>query len=146
MLNSVRYAGFGVRLSRIVWLQPLAAPAIIAACGPRRINVAISTRYDTDMFEPVAMGNCTLKPEVSADTSTSQTSGSTGDRLARGSRVTNSSPPTAMTARMSQRAGGGKIPKQGPSIWRAARSPDQSEAAVLCRPFDDEKHVFVCSS
>ena len=43
MLNSVRNAGFGVREFSVVWLQPLAAPTIIVACGPRRISAAMST-------------------------------------------------------------------------------------------------------
>ena len=43
MLNSVRYAGFGVREFSVVWLQPLAAPTIIVACGPRRMSDAMST-------------------------------------------------------------------------------------------------------
>ncbi len=29
----------------------------------------MSTTYDTDMFEPLAMGNCTLKAEVSDESS-----------------------------------------------------------------------------
>ena len=51
----------------VVWLQPLAAPTIIVACGPRRISDAISTTYETDMFEPLAIGNWTLKADVSEE-------------------------------------------------------------------------------
>ena len=51
------------------WLHPLAAPTIIVACGPRRISAAMSTMYDTDMFEPLAIGNWTLNAEVSDDSS-----------------------------------------------------------------------------
>ena len=43
MLNSVRYGGVRVREFSVVWLQPLAAPTIIVACGPRRISDAMST-------------------------------------------------------------------------------------------------------
>ena len=75
MLNSVRYSGFGDRALSVDWLQPLAAPTIIVACGPRRISAAMSTTYDTDMFEPLAIGNCTLKAEVSDDSRTRKTSG-----------------------------------------------------------------------
>src|SRR5882672_1178704 len=62
MLNSVRYGGFGFDFG---WLNvdcdhALAAPTIIVACGPRRMSDAMSTTYDTDMFEPLAIGNWTL--------------------------------------------------------------------------------------
>ncbi len=57
MLNSVRNSGFGDREFNVVWLQPLAAPTIIVACGPRRISAAMSTTYETDMLEPLAIGN-----------------------------------------------------------------------------------------
>ena len=65
MLKSVRNVGLRDWAFSVVWLQPLAAPTIIVACGPRRIRAAMSTTYDTDMFEPLAIGNCTLKAEVS---------------------------------------------------------------------------------
>ena len=35
--------GIPVREFSVVWLQPLAAPTIIVACGPRRISEAMST-------------------------------------------------------------------------------------------------------
>ena len=38
----------------------------------------MSTTYDTDMFEPLAIGNWTLKAEVSDDSRTSKSSGSDG--------------------------------------------------------------------
>ena len=85
MLKSVRYGGFGVREFSVVWLQPLAAPTIIVACGPRRMSAAMSTTYDTDMFEPLAIGNWTLKADVSDDSRTRKTSGRTGVNVARGS-------------------------------------------------------------
>ena len=43
MLNSVRYGAFFLAVLNVVWLQPLAAPTIIDACGPRRISDAMST-------------------------------------------------------------------------------------------------------
>ncbi len=70
MLNSVRNSGFGDREFSVVWLQPLAAPTIIVACGPRRISAAMSTTYDTDMLEPLAIGNWTLNADVSDDSRT----------------------------------------------------------------------------
>ena len=57
MLNRVRNAGFGDFEFSVVWLQLLAAPTIIVAWGPRSISEAMSTTYDTDMFEPLAIGN-----------------------------------------------------------------------------------------
>lgn len=108
MLKSVRYAGLRVRVLRTVWLHPLAAPTIMAACGPRRMSVAMSTTYDTDMFDPLAIGNCTLKPDVSDDTRTSHTSGRTGESVALGTSDTNVAAPTAMTVTMYQRARRGR--------------------------------------
>ena len=109
MLNSVRYGGFGVRELSVVWLQPLAAPTIIVACGPRRISAAMSTTYDTDMFEPLAIGNWTLKAEVSDDSRTRKTSGSDrGERRARHEQRRRCSAPSAMTQTMYQRARGGR--------------------------------------
>jgi len=78
MLNSVRNVGFGAREFSVVWLQPLAAPTIMVACGPRRISAAMSTTYDTDMFEPLAMGNWILNADVNDDSSTSTRSGDDG--------------------------------------------------------------------
>ena len=78
MLNSVRYAGLRACALNVVWLHPLAAPTIIVACGPRRMSDAMSTTYDTDMFEPLAIGKRTLNAEVSDDSSTRKTSGRTG--------------------------------------------------------------------
>ena len=43
MLNNVRYGAFRFVALNVVWLQPLAAPTIIDACGPRRISDAMST-------------------------------------------------------------------------------------------------------
>ena len=90
------------------WLQPLAAPTIIVACGPRRISDAMSTTYDTDMFEPLAIGNCTLNADVSDESSTRKRSGSTGENCARGTSATKVTAPSAMTVMMYQRARGGR--------------------------------------
>jgi hypothetical protein len=84
----------------LVWLQPLAALTSIVACGPRRISDAMSTTYDTDMFDPLAMENCTLNAAVSDDSRTSSSSGRIGEKLARGSSAPNTSAPSAMMARM----------------------------------------------
>src|SRR5437879_8113659 len=120
MLNSVRYGGFGVRELSVVWLQPLAAPTIIVACGPRRISDAMSTTYDTDMLEPLAMGNWILNAEVSDESRTSTSSGRTGTKVARGSSPQNSSVPSTITKRMYERA-------------RAGRSRSKASQVYLCR-------------
>src|SRR3954470_23597008 len=65
MLKAVVYGGLRVRELTVVCLQPQAAATIIAVCGPRRIKVAMTTTYDTDMLEPLAIGNWTLNAEVS---------------------------------------------------------------------------------
>src|SRR5580765_4359993 len=109
MLNSVRYAGFGLSFGwlSVDWLHPLARPTIIVACGPRRISDAMSTTYDTDMFEPLAIGKCTLKADVSDDSSTKNSRGRTGVMVARGTSTPNVTAPTIMTPMMYQRARGG---------------------------------------
>src|SRR5205823_11801284 len=68
----------------------------------------MSTMYDTDMLEPLAIGNCTLNAEVSEDSSTRTTNGITGVKLARGSSSAKASAPSAMTVRMYQRPRGGR--------------------------------------
>src|SRR5215472_6595777 len=65
MLNNVRCGGLPRRALRTDWLQPLSALTIIDTCGPRRIRAAMSTTYETDMFEPLVIANCTLKADVS---------------------------------------------------------------------------------
>src|SRR3954467_10456103 len=100
MLNSVRNAGLGDREFSVVWLQPLAAPTIIVACGPRRISAAMSTTYDTDMLEPLAIGSETLNAEVSDDSSTRKSSGRAGRKLACGANATKVTAPSAMTVWM----------------------------------------------
>ena len=59
----------------------------------------MSTMYDTDMFEPLAIGNCTLKAEVSDERRTRKTSGRTGVKVARGTSATKVSAPSAITKR-----------------------------------------------
>src|SRR5947209_4508930 len=60
------------------------------------------------MFEPLAIGNCTLNAEVSDESSTSTMNGITGVKLARGSSNAKVSAPSAMTVRMYQRPRGGR--------------------------------------
>src|SRR3954451_11502513 len=104
MLNSVRNAGLGDREFSVVWLHPLAAPTIIVACGPRRISAAMSTIYDSDMFEPLAIGNWTLKAEKSDERRTKSTSGAAGAGVACRISSANVTAPSAMIVRMYQRA------------------------------------------
>src|SRR5260370_40866993 len=103
MLNSVRNTGFGDREFSVVWLQPLAAPTIIVACGPRRISAAMSTTYDTDMLEPLAIGRWILNADVNDDRRIRNTRGVTGVSVARGTSTPNVNAPSAMTAMMYQR-------------------------------------------
>src|SRR5262245_64934548 len=84
MLKSVRYVGLPVFALNVDWAQPLTAPSSMVVCGPRMITAAMSMTYDTDMFEPLAIGNCTLKAEVSADRTTKNKSGRMGENSARG--------------------------------------------------------------
>src|SRR5215471_4480504 len=109
MLNSVRYGGLGLAFGwlSVDWLHPLAAPTIIVACGPRRMSDAMSTTYDTDMFEPLAIGNCTLNADVSDESRTKNSSGSRGVNVARGTSAPNVTAPRTMTPMMYQRARGG---------------------------------------
>src|SRR5689334_23490705 len=99
MLNSVRNTGFGAREFSVVWLQPLTAPTIIVACGPRSSSAAMSTTYDTDMLEPLAIGSWTLNADVSAERSARTTRGVTGANDARGISSAKTNAPAAMTER-----------------------------------------------
>src|SRR5438093_12233375 len=107
MLKSVRYTGLPVGELKVDWLQPPAAPTIIVACGPRRISDAMSTTYETDMLEPLAIGKWTLNADVSDDRSTRSSSGRTGVSWARGRSRARASAPADVTMRMYQRAGSG---------------------------------------
>src|SRR2546430_4747095 len=68
----------------------------------------VSTTYDTDMFEPLAIGNCTLKAEVSDDSRTRKSSRAIGVKAARGTSAENVTAPSAMTTMMYQRARAGR--------------------------------------
>src|SRR5258706_6721368 len=118
MLKSVRNNGFGVCEFSVDWLQPLAAPTIIVACGPRRMSDAMSTTYDTDMFEPLAIGNWTLKADVNDERTTSSSSGGIGQRDSgcRASMNTNVAAPRPIIATMYRRARGGKSRSKTPQV------------------------------
>ena len=116
MLNRVRCAAGRERAFSIDWLQPLAAPTIIVACGPRRISEAISTTYETDMFEPLAMGRETLKADVSDESRTRKTSGKNGVKVARGSSTASATAPSAMTVQMYHRARRGRSLSKPPQV------------------------------
>src|SRR5262245_3172013 len=107
MLNSVRYSGLRDLALSVDWLHALAMLTSMLACGPRMMIAAMSTTYDTDMFEPLAIGNCTLNAEVSDDRRIRKTSGRIGVNVARGSSVKIRIAPNAITARMYQRPRGG---------------------------------------
>src|SRR5450631_2457410 len=116
MLNSERNTGFGAREFNVVWLQPLAAPTIIAACGPLRISAAMSTTYDTDMLEPLAMGNWILNADVNDDSSTRNNSGTIGVKAARDTSAPKVPAPSTMTAKMYQRPRGGRSRSKAPPV------------------------------
>src|SRR4051812_47939349 len=98
------------------WLQPLAAPTIIDACGPRRTSAAMSTIYDSDMFEPLAIGNWTLKAENSEESRTRKSSGRIGWKAPRAIKPAKGAPPSAITDRMYQRARGGRSRSKLPQV------------------------------
>src|SRR5215213_5024421 len=108
MLKSVRCTGFPDRAFSVDWLQPLAAPTIMVACGPRRMSDAMSITYDTDMFEPPAIGKWTLNAAVRLESRTRDTSGRTGVNCAREIRAANTATASTMTETMYQRARGGR--------------------------------------
>src|SRR5881628_1525048 len=97
MLKSVRYVGFGSLTLKVDWNHPVNAPMIIVVCGPRRISAAMSTTYETDMFEPLAIGNWTLNADVSVARKTRSSSGSTGVNVARGRSRMKVAAPSTMT-------------------------------------------------
>jgi hypothetical protein len=116
MLNSVLYAGFRPREFTVDCVNPLAAPISIDACGPRRISAAMSTTYDTDMFDPLAIGSCTLNAEVSDDSMRKSRKGRMGANVARGRSKAKATAPRRMTPTMYKRARGGSSRSNGPSI------------------------------
>src|SRR5258708_24229086 len=89
------------------------------------------------MFEPLAIGNCTLKAEVSADSTTRKSSGTIGVKLARGTRAQKVTAPSAMTKRMYRRARGGRTrSKSAPGYFfpKEARARDAWTAAGIPPP------------
>src|SRR5262245_44889028 len=75
---------------------------------------AMSTTYETDMLEPLAIGSCTLNAEVSENSRTRMRSGVSGRNSARGSSRQNVSVPTAMTERMYPRPRRGRSRSKTP--------------------------------
>src|SRR5882762_9917610 len=69
------------------------------------------------MFEPLAIASCTLKAEVSDDSSTRKISGTIGVTLARGRKAQNITAPSAMTKRMYQRARGGRSRSKSTQVY-----------------------------
>ena len=70
------------------------------------------------MFEPLAIGNCTLKADVREDSRIRMTIGASGANEARGRKKPKTNAPSAMTERMYQRArGGSSRSKVGTSIY-----------------------------
>ena len=60
------------------------------------------------MFEPLAIGNCTLKADISDERRTRNRSGGMGVNEARGTSTKNVSAPHAMTKMMYHRPPGGR--------------------------------------
>jgi len=100
MLNSVRYAGLCSRLPSTGCAHPLTAPTIMVECGPRRMSVRMSTTYETDMFEPLAIGNWTVNAEVNDESKTKKAIDTEAERSARGNSTTRVPSPATMTEMM----------------------------------------------
>ena len=79
------------------------------------------------MLEPLAIGNCTLKAEVSDDRNTRKTSGSSGVNVARGSSRHNVAAPRAMTEMMYQR------PRRGRSRSKTRQYTARGVAFDRCK-------------
>src|SRR3984893_4624776 len=118
MLKSVRYPGFGSFALSRDWAHAPTAPTIIVVCGPIRISEAMSTTYDTDMLEPLAMGNWILKADVSAERRMRISSGTTGVNVARGTSRPKAAAPSAMTAMIYQRARAGRSLSKPRQVYR----------------------------
>src|SRR5713226_6879964 len=89
------------------------------------------------MFEPLAIGNCTLKAEVSADSTTRKSSGTIGVKLARGTMTQNVTAPSAMTKRMYRRARGGRSRSNSTQVYffpNENRARDARTAADIRPP------------
>src|SRR5713226_1197426 len=69
------------------------------------------------MFEPLAIANCTLKAEVSDDSSTRKISGTIGEKVARGMSAQNVSAPSAITQMMYQRARVGRSRSKSSQVY-----------------------------
>ena len=80
------------------------------------MSAAMSTMYDTDMLEPLVMGNWTLKTEVSEERRTKKSRGSTGENCARGNSEKKVTAPNKMTAMMYHRARGGRSRNKTPVV------------------------------
>src|SRR5438309_4537676 len=85
----------------------------------------MSTTYDTDMFEPLAIGNCTLNAEVSDERRTRNSSGGTGasDSGWRESMRLKISVPSTIVPMMYQRARGGRSRSKTSRVYQRIRVP-----------------------
>jgi hypothetical protein len=77
----------------------------------------MSTTYETDMFDPLAMGNWTLKAAASDDSRMRRSSGPIGVTAARGMKTAKTIAPSAMTEMMYQRARGGRSRSKASSVY-----------------------------
>jgi hypothetical protein len=109
MLNRVRYQRCRVRALRVVWHNAPMPLTIMAVWGPRRMAEAITTTYDTDMLEPLAMGSWILNADSSDEATIRIRSGGRGNSTARVTSTPKVSAPSAMTAMMYQRAPRGRL-------------------------------------
>ena len=67
----------------------------------------MSTTYDTDMVDPLAIGKWTLNADVSDDRTMKNSSGRIGRNVERGTSAAKVTAPMTITVRMYQRARGG---------------------------------------
>src|ERR1700676_1490344 len=129
MLKSVRYPGFGSFALKVDWAHAPTAPTIIVVCGPSRISEAMSTTYETDMLEPLAIGNWILKADVSVERKMRIDSGNTGVSAARGRTRPKAAVPSAMTAMMYQRARAGRSLSKPRQVYREGCVPEGGRRA-----------------
>ena len=83
----------------------------------------MSTMYDTDMFEPLAMGKWTLNADVSDDRTMKKSRWGTGVSVARGTSAANVTAPSAMTPTVYQRARGGRSRSTTASVYTGVARP-----------------------
>jgi hypothetical protein len=89
--------------------------------------------YDTDMFEPLAIGNWTLKADVSDDSRTKNRSGPIGAKVARGKSTAIVAAAVVMTATMYHRACGGRsLSKVHSSITLRGKQLSACQAFNVC--------------